>query len=362
MQPIRWVRQFIVICIAIGSAGLLASVATAHPLSISYSSFTIGEQEVSTFFRLPLDDVDLLFRLDQNLDNKISDPELQKADVPIQDYLQTHASITVNGIVLVGKLQKLGFWEDKGGYPYIEANVSYQSTSTIDKLNVSVNVLTDLYPDHRNLAEFILGDQREEHVFHRGTTWSGTREIGRSWTTARDFFVLGVEHIVTGYDHILFLLGLLLVASGLRSFVIIVTSFTVAHSITLALGVLGWVQPAAQAVEIMIALSIAYVGLENLLFKEVKYRWLLTFVFGLAHGFGFAGILQNMDLQREGLLLGLLTFNLGVEVGQLLIVALFWPVLLQLAKSSHREWIVRIVSAIILLFGVFWLVERTIWV
>lgn len=343
---------------------LLAGVvpAAAHPLSISYSSFTLDQHQLTAVYRLPMDDMDLLLRLDQDIDSKVTPDELQRATAAISDYLAEKIDISLNGLEVAGELQQLDIWHDNSDFPYVRATVRYPSATMILRLEVSVNVLTHLYQDHRNLAEFILGEQREEHVFYRGNSWSGTQQVERSWQTAWQFMQLGIDHIFRGYDHLLFLLGLLLVAGDLRKLVLIITSFTVAHSITLALSSLGIIQPSAQLVEILIAFSIAYVGLENLLRKEFRYRWLLTFMFGLAHGFGFASVLQNMQLEREGLLLGLLTFNLGVETGQLIIVAVFWPLLQQLAKTRHRDNIVRIASVIILIFGTLWLAERLLWI
>jgi len=123
---------------------------------------------------------------------------------------------------------------------------------------------------------------------------------------------------------------------------------------------LGLAQPIGWIVEAAIALSIVYVGVENLVVKEVKHRWLLAFIFGLVHGFGFAGLLQEMDLESAGMLLSLLTFNLGVEVGQVAVVALAWPFLLQLAKSPYREQVIRYLSILITAFGLIWFFERII--
>jgi hypothetical protein len=190
--------------------------------------------------------------------------------------------------------------------------------------------------------------------------WTGQAGVTSIWRTVREFTLLGIEHIFSGYDHILFLLGLLLVGRGFRNLVAIVTSFTVAHSLTLAIATLGIVQPVGWVIEAAIALSIAYVGLENLLVKEVRHRWRLTFVFGLVHGFGFAGVLQEMNLQTSGLLLSLFSFNIGVEIGQIIIVALFWPLLVQLAKSAHRRLVVRLISISLLIFGILWFLERAL--
>lgn len=332
--------------------------AFAHPLSVSYSSFTLDEQQVVAVYRLPMDDMDLLLRLDQDIDGTVTADELQRAGIPIRDYIRAWTTISLNGVAVPGELERLDVWQDSSAFPYVRATLVYPSSNMIMKVDASVNVLTNLYQDHRNLAEFILGDQREEHVFFRGTTWSGTRQMERSWQTAWQFMQLGIDHIFRGYDHILFLLGLLLVAGGLRNLTLIITSFTVAHSITLALSTLGLVRPELRLVEIIVALSIAWVGLENLIARDFRYRWVLTFIFGLAHGFGFASVLQNMELEREGLLLGLLMFNLGVEAGQLLIVAVFWPLLQQLQKTRHRVAIIRAASVVILAFGTLWLAER----
>lgn len=333
----------------------------AHPLSLSYSSFILEQKQVVATYRLPIDDMDLLLRLDSDIDGVVTIEETRRASDAILKYLQDWTSIFINGEKVSAQLQLLDIWNDNEQFPYLQISVLYPSDNVIIKLDANVNVLTDLYKYHRSLAEFMLGDQREEFIFYLGNTWTGTRELQRTWSDAGQFIKLGIEHIFGGYDHILFLLGLLLVAGSLRRLVVIVTSFTVAHTITLALSAFGVVQPAAQMVEVIVALSIAWVGLENLIFRDFRYRWILTFIFGLAHGFGFASVLQNMNLQREGLLMALLTFNLGVEIGQLLIIAVFWPVLQQLSKTRHRDLIVRLASLVILIFGTLWLAERLKW-
>jgi hypothetical protein len=140
--------------------------------------------------------------------------------------------------------------------------------------------------------------------------------------------------------------------------VAIVTSFTIAHSLTLALATLGTIEVSGWLIEAAIALTIIYVGVENLAVKEVRHRWRLTFGFGLIHGLGFAGILRQMDLERSGLLLSLFSFNLGVEIGQVVVVVMLWPLLHQLARSRYRVIIVRGISIIVLAFGILWFVQR----
>lgn len=170
---------------------------------------------------------------------------------------------------------------------------------------------------------------------------------------------LGVEHILVGADHLLFLLALLLVGGTVRSLVAVVTSFTVAHSLTLAAATLGLVAPSPSLVEPLIALSIIYVGVENRLATAVSRRHLVTFVFGLIHGFGFAGALHEMALPADAVPLALLGFNLGVEAGQLAVVLLVVP-LLSLARRA--TWFTpRLAPALSLgvaAVGVYWFVER----
>jgi hypothetical protein len=159
----------------------------------------------------------------------------------------------------------------------------------------------------------------------------------------RDYLVLGIEHIFTGYDHLAFLFGLLAVAgfdklrSGLRYVLGVVTAFTVAHSLTLISAGLGWFRLPSSYVEPAIALSIAYVAVENLLVAQPRHRWLETFGFGLVHGFGFASVLRDIGLPPRGLVLSLLSFNVGVEAGQLAVVSLVAPALYLFAHWGEKN-------------------------
>lgn len=180
---------------------------------------------------------------------------------------------------------------------------------------------------------------------------------------------LGVEHILTGYDHLVFLFGLIVVGGKLRSLVGALTAFTVAHSISLALAVLGVVAPSASFVEPAIALSIAYVGIENLVRARkqapdasedgARGRWMLTFPFGLIHGFGFAGGLVEIGLPRARIPGALLAFNLGVEAGQLAVVAVVLPLVLYARRSDLvRGPATRFANAAIVIAGLVWFALR----
>lgn len=215
--------------------------------------------------------------------------------------------------------------------------------------------------DGRNLATIRVGDVLVEHVFTPADQEVVVGEAsGGFWAAFRRFFALGVEHIATGYDHILFLLALLVVGGGLRSLVAVVTAFTVAHSVTLSLAVLDVVELPPRLVESAIALSIAWVALENLLLDRTRGRWRITFAFGLMHGFGFASILREMHLPRQGLIASLLAFNLGVEAGQLAVVLMTLPLIAAIERSAHRRSVIAVISAAILVMALWWFGERAL--
>ncbi len=180
-----------------------------------------------------------------------------------------------------------------------------------------------------------------------------------------DFFFLGVRHILTGYDHLLFLFGLLIVCQHWRQAVLLITCFTVAHSITLALATFGLVELPSRWVESAIAASILYVGVENLARSggPLRGRWLLTFAFGLVHGLGFAGALREMGVAQSGwtTVIPLAGFNLGVEAGQLCVTAILLPLILHYRKRPRfLRLAVPACSLLVALAGGCWLIQRTL--
>lgn len=172
------------------------------------------------------------------------------------------------------------------------------------------------------------------------------------------FFLLGVEHLLTGYDHILFLFSVILVATTFGSTLKVITSFTVAHSITLALAFIGLISLPSSVVEPLIALSIVYVALENLRGGNFSKRWMVTFFFGLIHGLGFVGALKEITVSESELIASILSFNLGIEGGQALLIALIYPLLYLARKRSWWPVFQRFASVIIGIAGLYWLIGR----
>jgi hypothetical protein len=182
------------------------------------------------------------------------------------------------------------------------------------------------------------------------------RPVATGWL---DFIKLGVEHIVTGYDHLLFLVALLATAKGLWPVVRIVTAFTLAHSVTLSLAVLGIVTIPGRIIEPLIAASIVWVALENLVVREPgRRRWVWAFGFGLVHGFGFASALGELGLQGPAIARALVGFNLGIEIGQLLCVALFMPAMMLLQRGRGAQLVPRVASTVVAMVGAYWFVQR----
>ena len=181
------------------------------------------------------------------------------------------------------------------------------------------------------------------------------------WSSFVTFLRQGFVHVLPlGLDHILFVLGLFLLSRQLGPLIYQVSCFTVAHTLTLGLATLGWVKAPAEVVEPIIALSISVVALENILHpRYTPWRLLVVFVFGLIHGLGFAGALSELDLPTTSLITGLLGFNVGVELGQLAVIAIALAATFWLRDATrYRQWIVLPGSAAIALMGLWWFIER----
>jgi hydrogenase/urease accessory protein HupE len=186
-----------------------------------------------------------------------------------------------------------------------------------------------------------------------------------AWEVAWHYLLAGIEHIAAGYDHVAFLLAVILWARRLWPLVGVVTAFTVAHSITLTLAVLDVVVLPSRLVEVLIALSIVYVAAENFFVHDLRRRWRVTFFFGLVHGFGFAGVLRDYGLPRDALVPALAAFNVGVEAGQIGVVLLAACAMRVIkavlpAKRFPERRTVFAVSSVIFALGVYWTSERTL--
>jgi hydrogenase/urease accessory protein HupE len=243
----------------------------------------------------------------------------------------------------------------------LTGTVEFACPGEIRNLNIRDDMSDLLGSTQHTLAAIVWSGGSQQFAFGTDAreTTIAVSEPAKASRGAGSFFPLGIEHILTGYDHLLFLLALMLRGGGLWSLLKIITAFTIAHSITLALAALDVVVLPGALVESVIALSIAYVALENLLPRyAVSRRWAVSFLFGLVHGFGFSSVLREIGLPKENLLLSLLNFNLGVEAGQLTVVLLVVPVLMRIRSKSWEPPMVATISGIILAVGLVLFVDR----
>jgi hypothetical protein len=199
-------------------------------------------------------------------------------------------------------------------------------------------------------VELAFGEDRREAIIDLAGS------AGTGWMS---FIAMGAEHILGGLDHLLFLLALLALAKGFWPIARIVTGFTLAHSITLSLAVLDVVDVPSRIVEPLIAATIIWVALENLLAPaQTRWRWLIAALFGLIHGLGFASGLTELGLPRDAMVRALIGFNVGVELGQLAFVAVVMPAVVWLARPTRLPRLPQILSILVAVMGVVWLVER----
>jgi hydrogenase/urease accessory protein HupE len=224
---------------------------------------------------------------------------------------------------------------------------------------LELNYLNEVSFGHRAIVVAKSDGWHADAVLTRGTSsMTLGHEVG---APVLDFIGIGVEHILIGADHLLFLFGLVLIRARGKDLLALVSAFTLAHSITLSAAALGWLALPGSVVEPIIALSVAYVGIENFFKPEMRNRWRLTFAFGLIHGFGFAGVLGEIGLPSESAGLALVLFNVGVELGQLLVLAALLPVLIWLRRRPAFEALgVPALNALVVVIGLFWFIERVL--
>ncbi|MBX2863799.1 MAG: HupE/UreJ family protein [Leptolyngbyaceae cyanobacterium MAG.088] len=238
--------------------------------------------------------------------------------------------------------------------------LQYEWPTSLEKLTIEYTLFSPELDQTEALATITQRDRTRNVIF---TPENNTIEIADTipWQQqALSFLQLGVKHIFTGYDHILFLIALLLPGGRLPQLLKIVTAFTIAHSITLTLAALNVVTLPTAFVESVIALSIVYVAIENLWRKQMNHRPWLTFGFGLIHGLGFANILRDLTQNQGNLLLSLASFNLGVELGQITIVVLVFYGL-RLLQKRRGELVLRYaISIMMILLGSVWFAERAL--
>lgn len=274
-----------------------------------------------------------------------------------------HVSVEADGVACSGVPAETR--PPSAGRASVEIVVLYACAGRIRNLTIRDGTDALLGDDHHTIADIQWPGGAKQVVFEKGQRLASIEITGKaapdSGSSGRfTFFVgLGIEHIIGGIDHLLFLLALLALSTSLWQTVKIITAFTVAHSITLSLAVLGLVDVPSSIVEPLIAASIVWVAVENLVAPAgAGRRWLIAAVFGLVHGLGFASALAELGLSRDALVRALVGFNVGVELGQLAFVVVVLPPLVWASRPGRLPRLPQILSVIVALVGAVWFVQR----
>jgi hypothetical protein len=347
---------------------LLAWPAWAHKPSDSYLTVRAEGDRLAIRWDIALRDLDYVLQLDRDGNGELTWGEVRQR----AEDIRIHASRRL-GAASGGKdcrLQETGpLMLDR------HSDGTYAVLSLVaecDKLESTVRLryalLFDVDPTHRGLVQWTPpGGTPQALVFAASSAEQDLLlKAPSAWETVRQYAWEGVWHIWIGFDHILFLVALLLpavLAGGLRGSVVdvvkVVTAFTLAHSITLSLAALQVVTLPSRLVESVIAASVVLAALNNLWGRVQRGRWLIAFVFGLIHGFGFASVLADLGLPQQALVLALVGFNVGVELGQLAIVGVFLPVAFALRDTRfYRLGVLKGGSLLIALLAGWWFVQR----
>ena len=341
--------------------------AAAHDPGLSSLTIRQRTNSLEATLTLAVKDAAQVAELDEDHDGIVTQAEFAQTRSQLETAVARQLFIAADG--KVAKAQSVHSRLDENNN--VEVLLNFDAVG-FSSLEIQSKIIASLPLGHRQYLQ--IQNSTGETVFERLLSAAADRatvemphahsstvalEAVRSFT---NFLCLGVKHILTGYDHLLFLFGLLLVARGFFSSLGIITSFTIAHSITLAVATLHLVQIPSRIVEPLIAASIVFVGIENLLRGDIPTaRRMVPFGFGLIHGFGFASALREAGIGSGtgGILLPLFSFNLGVELGQIMVAALALPIIWKLRENPMfiARWAPACSAAVVLL-GSFWFVQR----
>jgi hydrogenase/urease accessory protein HupE len=339
---------------------LAAAPAAAHQVPFSYVDARLGSGAVDVTLVAHI--VDIAHDLNIEPPERLLDPRfLDSQHDRIVALLAPRLGLTADGT-------KLGDAAWSGMEPLpdrqsVQMRARYSTTGTPGVLALDTQMFP-YDPPHQTFVNFYDGDELHHQVIldqvkTHADYFSGTSQ--GTFAVVRRFIPAGMAHILIGPEHLLFLVGLLLLGGSLRQLVTVVSAFTVAHTITLTFAALNFISPPQRIIEPAIALSIVYAGADNLMVRGGRdMRAWIALAFGLIHGFGFAGVLREMDLPRRALGWSLVSFNVGLEVGQLLVVAAVAS-LLSVLRSRHEaagRHLVFAGSIVVIAAGTFWFIQR----
>ena len=371
--------------------------ALAHKPSDSYLTMSVTKDgsDVTVRWDIALRDLDYVLQLDRDNDGALTWGEVRSRGDDITKYATANLALSSKdkpcALTTTAPMQ-LDKHSD-GTYAVLSLTAACGAALT-DALQVKYSLLFDVDPSHRGLVQWLppgKDGKAEEALSVILGTESATQNLAfqppSQWQSFKQYVVEGAFHIWIGYDHILFLLSLLLPAvllfrrndtntskkmfgnsqilpaesfwGAFKEVLKVVTAFTLAHSITLSLAALGIISLPSRWVESVIAASIIVAAIQNIRGVVDNRRWVMAFGFGLIHGFGFASVLADLGLPQNALVTALIGFNVGVELGQLAIVAVFLPLAFWLrATKFYQVGVFKWGSVLIALMALYWFVQR----
>lgn len=326
--------------------------ASAHAVGISSGEYIANGSRVEMKLAFARGEVmRLVPQMDSNHDSLLVPSEVEAARALVASEVLAHVNILGDMTPCKTELKTAALTEEDG----LIITAVATCVPVPREVTLRFDLADSLASGHRHVAR-VIGATRSDHALHKssrevsfapGAETSTTNEAASAASTLEapkgaeptpsslgSFISMGVHHILEGWDHILFLIGLVIVFTTRRSLLAMVTAFTLGHSISLALATFDVITPSSRLVEPLIALSIAYVGAENFLKKTPGRRWQIAFPFGLIHGFGFAGAMKEIGITRADAALPLVGFNVGVEIGQLAILIAAVPLIQWLRKQN----------------------------
>jgi hypothetical protein len=355
----------------------IAVSAHAHIASNGFLTANVAGQEVTGSIELAVRDVELAVGVDADRDGRITWGELRDGEVKLAQYLAQHVSLIAQsqGCSLTFQALQVNDRVD-GSYAWLPFRA--HCATDVRQLTIRYTVMEGIDPSHRGLLTLTAGSAAQTGVLGG----PGVPAAFAVFAPARlrafvEYFHAGIWHILSGIDHLLFLLSLLLPAVLLRkggrwepvpearpaliSIFKVVTAFTLAHSLTLTLAALDIVRLPSRVTESVIAGSIIVAALNNIFPIVTETRARIAFAFGLLHGFGFASVLADMGLPQGARLLSLVAFNLGIEAGQLAVVLAVMPIIYAVRSGGfYRRAFMPWGSAAIAAVALVWLVQRAI--
>jgi hypothetical protein len=353
------------------------SVAQAHIASNSFVEADIAGRDITGAVELAVRDVELAVGIDDDRDGTVTWGELRAGEARLGRYLADHVTFSVEGRSCPLTFGALKVNERVDGM-YAWLPFAAHCAASVRELDLGYAVMEGIDPSHRGLLTLTAGATVQSAVLGGGRPRATFEVFAASrWRSFVDYFHAGIWHILSGVDHLLFLLSLLLPAVLLRrggewqpvprarpaliDVFKVVTAFTLAHSLTLTLAALDIVRLPSRVTESVIAASIIVAALNNIFPIVTESRARIAFAFGLLHGFGFASVLTDMGLPQGARLLSLLAFNLGIETGQLTVVLAIMPIMYALrAGAFYRRAIMPWGSAAIAALAFVWLVQRAV--